>query len=180
MEKVEPIRNMCDINKMKSYLRTSNQRNYLLFVIGINTGIKSNKMLSLKLKDVVDSEYTIKEYMEIDGDEYFINETINLAIKEYIDEKDLGLDSYLFESQKTKVPINRSHLYKILKKTVVECGINIHIGNETLRKTYGYHYYFKTGDVKHLKDIYKQASKKALFDYLGIDSDMLKTKEFQL
>ncbi|MRH41578.1 tyrosine-type recombinase/integrase [Aquibacillus halophilus] len=180
MEKVEPIRNICDIDKIKSHLRGSNKRNYLLFVIGINTGMKSNKMLTLKFKDVMDHNYTIKEHIDLDGSIYFVNESINLAITDFGLKRKIDLDSYLFESQKSKVPINRSHLYKILNKTVHECGIDVHIGNETLRKTFGYHYYHKTGDVQYLKDIYNKTSKKAIFDYLCIESESLQIKEFQL
>ena len=85
-----------------------------------------------------------------------------------------------YESQKSDLPINRSHLYRILNKAVSECNIDIHIGNETLRKTFGYHYYYKTRDVKYLKEIFNQASQKTLFEYLGIDNDLVECKEFFL
>ena len=161
MEKVQPIKNMCDIEKIKLHLKESNKRNYLLFVIGINTGIKSN-------------------YIGIDNKEYFINKPINQAIEEFLEENEIGLNSYLFESQKSNLPINRSHLYRILNNAVSECNLDIHIGNETLRKTFGYHYYYKTRDVKYLKEIFNKASQKTLFDYLGIASDLVGCKEFFL
>ena len=69
MQKVQPIKKMCDIEKIKLHLKESNKRNYLLFVIGINTGIKSNQILNLKIRDVVDDEYKIKEYIGIDNKE---------------------------------------------------------------------------------------------------------------
>ena len=180
MEKVQPIKNMCDIEKIKLHLKQSNKRNYLLFVIGINTGITSNQVLNLKLKDVVDNKYRIKKYIEIEDKEYFINEAISQAIMEFLEENELDLNSYLFESQKSDLPINRSHLYRILNKAVSECNIDIHIGNETLRKTFGYHYYYQTRDVKYLKEIFNQASQKTLFEYLGISDDLVKCKEFFL
>jgi integrase len=180
MQKVQPIKKMCDIEKIKLHLKESNKRNYLLFVIGINTGIKSNQILNLKIRDVVDDEYKIKEYIGIDNKEYFINEPISQAVKEFLEENEIDLNSYLFESQKSDLPINRSHLYRILNKAVSECNIDIHIGNETLRKTFGYHYYYKTRDVKYLKEIFNQASQKTLFEYLGIDNDLVECKEFFL
>ena len=180
MQKVQPIKKMCDIEKIKLHLKESNKRNYLLFVIGINTGIKSNQILNLKIRDVVDDEYKIKEYIGIDNKEYFINEPISQAVKEFLEENEIDLNSYLFESQKSDLPINRSHLYRILNKAVSECNIDIHIGNETLRKTFGYHYYYKTRDVKYLKEIFNKASQKTLFDYLGIASDLVGCKEFFL
>ena len=110
MQKVQPIKKMCDIEKIKLHLKESNKRNYLLFVIGINTGIKSNQILNLKIRDVVDDEYKIKEYIGIDNKEYFINEPISQAVKEFLEENEIDLNSYLFESQKSDLPINRSHL----------------------------------------------------------------------
>lgn len=180
MEKVQPIKNIHDIERIKLHLKESNKRNYLLFVIGINTGIKSNQILNLKLKDVVDNNYDIRQYIDIENKKYFINKVISQAIKEFIVNKNLDLDSYLFESQKSNLPINRSHLYRILNKAVNECNIDIHIGNETLRKTFGYHYYYKTRDIKYLKEIFNKASKKILLEYLDIEDDFVECKEFFL
>lgn len=178
----QPIKRMDDINKIKAYLRSSNKRNYLLFIMGINTGIKSNQMLNLKLNDVLNNNGFIKKSIFIVEKEYPINTVINKAIKEYLTEQNLNLNSYLFRSQKSNLPINRSQLYKILNKVVKECNINIHIGNETLRKTFGYHYYYKTKNVKYLKKIFNKHSIKTLFNYLEIDdfNDKDDKKEFIL
>lgn len=180
MEKVDPIKKISDIEKIKLHLKESNKRNYLLFVIGINTGIKSNQILKLKLKDLIDNKYKIKKYINIENKQYFINDSINQAINEFLDENEIDLNSYLFGSQKSDLPINRSHLYRILNDVVKKCNINMHIGNETLRKTFGYHYYYKTRDIKYLKEIFNQASQKNLFEYLGIESDLEKCKQFFL
>ena len=137
-----------DIEKIKMYLENENIRNYLLFTIGINTAIKSHLILNLKLKDIVDEEYKIKEYIELDNRKNYINEGIQDAISNFLKKRNIGLEDYLFESQKSKKPINRSHLYKILKSTVKDCNMDISVGNETLRKTFGYHYYYQTGDIK--------------------------------
>ena len=66
MNMVSPIKDKSDIEKIKMYLENENIRNYLLFTIGINTAIKSHLILNLKLKDIVDEEYKIKEYIRID------------------------------------------------------------------------------------------------------------------
>lgn len=165
----EPIKNRNDIEKIKQYLKENNKRNYLLFIIGINTAIKSNQILNLKLCDLIDVNNCIKDYVFIDGKKYIINTAIDKALKEFLKEQDLRLDSYLFESQKSKLPINRSHLYRILNNAVKECNIKIHIGNETLRKTFGYHYYYKTQNVKYLKEVFNKNSTKTLLEYLNIE-----------
>ena len=168
MNMVSPIKDKNDIEKIKIYLENENIRNYLLFTIGINTAIKSHLILNLKLKDIVDDECNIKEYIELENKKYYINESIKIAIENFLKKKSLSLEDYLFESQKSNMPINRSHLYKILQNTVKECHIDINVGNETLRKTYGYHYYYQTGDIKYLKIMFNKASTKKLIEYLGI------------
>jgi len=62
MNVVEPIRNLQDIEKFKLLLEMDNQRNLLLFILGINSGLRISDLLSLKIKDVINVEFIeIKE-----------------------------------------------------------------------------------------------------------------------
>ncbi len=62
MKFVEPIRDKEQIKKVKQVLKQSNQRNYLLFVLGINSGLRISDILKLKVKDVKNKKYIeIKE-----------------------------------------------------------------------------------------------------------------------
>jgi integrase len=180
MRIVDPIRDINDVEKIKEYLESENIRNYLLFIIGINTAIKSNLILNLRLIDIVDERLSIRSYIELENKKYYINESIRFAIKKFLQKKNMELDAYLFESQKTNLPINRSHLYKILKNVVMNCDIEMNIGNETLRKTYGYHYYYQTGNIKYLKEIFNKASTKTLFEYLGVEEGKSNRLQFHL
>ena len=50
---VQPFKNMGDIDKIKRYLlKKGNMRNYNLFIMGINVGLRISDLLSLKLNDV--------------------------------------------------------------------------------------------------------------------------------
>ena len=52
MNKVEPIRDTEKIEDMKKILKQKSYRDYLLFVVGINTGFRISDILNLKVKDV--------------------------------------------------------------------------------------------------------------------------------
>ena len=52
MNFVEPIRDPDDIQAMKDYLKEWNERNYMLFVFGINLGLRISDIIKLKAKDV--------------------------------------------------------------------------------------------------------------------------------
>ena len=52
MNIVDPIRDKDDIKAMKEYLREWNERNYLLFLFGINSGLRVGDILRIRVKDV--------------------------------------------------------------------------------------------------------------------------------
>ena len=182
MKLVEPIKNIEDINKIKDYLKSKNLRNYLIFVMGINTGIKTCQMLELRVQDILDNESKIRSHISINGIEYDITSNTKKAIEEYIlstaIEENKG--SYLFKSNKGDLPIDRSHLYRILNDAAKKCEIDLAIGNETLRKTFGYHYYYQIGDLKYLQLVLNQKSVSKLYDYLDIDNNIDFNKKFNL
>lgn len=182
MKLVAPIKNIEDINKIKEYLRTQNLRNYLIFVMGINTGIKTFQMLDLRFKDILDNENNIRNYIDINGIKYEITSNTKKAIKEYMESVSIDEDKnrYVFKSNKCDLSINRSHLYRILNDAAKKCEVNLSIGNETLRKTFGYHYYHKIGDLKHLQMILNQKSISRLCEYLDIDNQIDSNKKFNL
>ena len=50
---VSPIKSLADIGKIKRHLlKTQQYRNYLLFVMGINVGLRISDLLSLRISDV--------------------------------------------------------------------------------------------------------------------------------
>jgi integrase len=52
MEFVEPIRDKKQIDNMKRYLKERNLRVWLLFVLGINNGLRISNLLALQIADV--------------------------------------------------------------------------------------------------------------------------------
>ena len=49
MELVEPIRDMKKLEKMKKYLKGKSLRDYCLFVLGINSGLRVSDLLNLMI-----------------------------------------------------------------------------------------------------------------------------------
>ena len=52
MNKVEPIRDKRKIEEIKAELLKSNFRNYMIFMVGINTGLRISDLLNLKVGNV--------------------------------------------------------------------------------------------------------------------------------
>ena len=77
MEYVNPIKDIDSINKIKDILKQKSQRDYLLFVFGINTGIRICDLLNLKVNDVWDGQ-KVKEFLFIAEKGHHKEQTIYL------------------------------------------------------------------------------------------------------
>jgi integrase len=65
MEFVQPIRDKKILDTMKKILRASNLRDYNLFILGINSGLRISDLLNLKVSDVCDEKGKIKDRIAI-------------------------------------------------------------------------------------------------------------------
>lgn len=172
MELVQPIRDKELLEAMKRELLRMGYRDYMLFVLGINTGLRISDILKLKVSDVKELSY-IKMHEQKTGKFKRIKISgIADEIEKYITSMDD--DTYLFKSQKgDNSPISRVQAYRILNKAAIRVGINGEIGTHTLRKTFGYHMYMKTKDVALLQELFNHSSPSVTLRYIGINQDRL-------
>src|SRR5690554_3555776 len=85
MNKVEPIRDKNKIKDIKNILKKKNDRNYMLFVLGINTGLRIGDLLKLKVKDVKNkSHIIIKEQKTSKFKQFLINSNLRAELNKYI------------------------------------------------------------------------------------------------
>jgi len=171
MNKVDVIKNKEDIRKIKEFLRLSNFRNYLMFIVGINTGLRITQILSLKFSDVVDEHNNIVDKISFNNISYYINDIVQECFQKYIKSNGniLSNKSFIFKSKKGDNPIERSQAYRILNDASKNVGVNIKVGTHTLRKTFGYHFYMRNNDLKYLQKLFNHSSINVTADYIGIN-----------
>lgn len=152
MNTVQPIRDIAMIAAMKDALMKQHNRNYFLFVLGINTGLRISDLLILKVGDVKErSHIIITEQKTGKLKRFKINRELQQHIIEFTISKDEA--EYLFKSRRGSQRIHRVQAWKILNAAAKEVGL-IEIGTHTLRKTFGYHFYQKYKDVAVLQQIF--------------------------
>lgn len=108
-----------------------------------------------------------------------MNPQLFKQVKEYIHGK--NDDDYLFPSLRNpKKPLDRHQAYRIINQAARACGVTERIGTHTLRKTYGYHFYKRYGDVAMLQEIFNHSSPSITLRYIGIHQDEIDkfTREF--
>lgn len=171
MELVQPIRDKEVINKFKNELLKNGYRDYMLFVIGINTGLRISDILKLQVEDVKDKTHiVIREQKTSKRTRVLINSMLREDIERYIE----GMDNmeYLFKSRKGQnKPITRVQAYRVLSGVGKRLGM-AEVGTHTLRKTFGYWHYKKYKDVAILQDIFNHSAPSITLRYIGINDDV--------
>ncbi|TMW70379.1 tyrosine-type recombinase/integrase [Alteribacter natronophilus] len=175
MEYVEPITDVNRIKEVKEILKRHSLRDYALFTMGINTGLRITELLEIKLSDIWDSSGSIAEFYSPWPEEsthfnrFYLNGQTRQALNEYLFSEKLGPDDYLFQSSRGPFPISRQHAYRVIHQAAREAGITSKIGTHTMRKTFGYHAYHRGVAISLIQKIYHHSSRKKTYEYLGID-----------
>jgi len=106
MNLVQPIRDKQKIDEIKAILKRQSGRDYFLFTVGINTGLRISGILNLQVKDVRDKTHiTIKEQKTGKPKRFRINANLRLIVDEYT--TGMSDDEYLFPSRKGGKPIGK-------------------------------------------------------------------------
>lgn len=191
---VQPITDYNKINEMAKRLRASKnqgERNYLMFIIGINTGLRISDYLNMRVgqfREICNRGYIIlipqkTDKRRIDEEtgaivgsykkvRIDITDSVKQVILKYIQDKDDR--EFMFPSRKGGKPISRQAAWNILDKAAKEVGITDNIGCHSLRKTFGYWHYQQNHDIRLLMDIFQHSSEAVTLKYIGVTDENMK------
>jgi len=138
---VEPIRSLEDIKSIKQLLVTR-PRDHLLFVIGINSGIRLGDLLRFKIHQLhglkVGSSIEITESKTGKQNFLVLNKVIGRALELYFQSGQFNPDDYVFESRKAGRPLTLCSVNRMVKAWTASINLAGNYGGRTLRKTFGY------------------------------------------
>ena len=171
MKVVEPIRDKAVLFAMLDYLKAKSERDYMLFMVGINTGLRVSDILDLKVCDLKGKkDLALREKKTGKAKTIPINADLFAAVKQYTKDKESG--AWMFPSRENASQhIKRSRAYKILRNTAEIFGIS-NVGTHTMRKTFGYHFYHQNEhDVSLLMEIFNHSEPSITLRYIGVTSE---------
>ncbi|GAB6909382.1 site-specific integrase [Desulfosarcina cetonica] len=169
---VAPIRRLKDIQAIKKMLE-STPRDYLLFVLGINNGLRVGDLLTLTVGDLrhlkPGEEIAIIEGKTGKRNILMVNKATHKALRAYLAATDPDDADPLFPSRKTGRPITIQAVNALVKKWAHAINLKGNYGAHTLRKTFGYiqRVEFAVG-FEVLSKRYNHASPAVTMRYLGI------------
>lgn len=167
-------------------------RDKMLFIVGINLGIRASDLRELKysffFEKLPDGSLNFKEYYKFipiktrksrKFVKVYFNDAVRQAVCNYISEYPVSdLDDYLFVSRKGNKPVTVDGIRKIVKNAAEEAGIVQNIGTHSLRKTFAYQIWHKAEDKNKalitLQTIFSHSSPSITAKYIGITNDEVK------
>lgn len=137
------IENASDENK-----RWIAARNKLMFLIGLNVGLRASDLAPLNWHFFYNDDGTFKDFYVLQPKKtkkskkfvkIFFNQTVKKAVENYVAEYPIeDMDNYLFKSREGDSHITEKSLGRIIKNTAEEAGIPQNICSHSLRKTWAY------------------------------------------
>jgi integrase len=187
---VEPIRDTKKIAAMREVLRAGGKngmRNEVMFTIGINSSLRISDLLSLTFGDVMDKngrvaqDIALKERKTGKLKKIPLNKAIRDALTEYINSLGkIDPNMPLFPSRQGGSSICRWRARQILSSAGEMVGLK-RIGTHSLRKTFGYHVYQRTGgNLGLVQKLLNHASSADTLRYIGIDREQMDNTYLEL
>jgi len=176
MQFVQPIRSKQDIEKMKSYLKSKNIRDWVLFTLGINSALRISDLLKITVSEVIDDNGNIRDRLRLKetktgkSKDFPFSNKVRDALKEYI--SIANPTEFLFPSKKGGA-IQRTYANKILSDAAKAIGIKENIGSHSMRKTWSYQAYKEGVSLAQISDALNHSTEKMTRKYLGLTQESL-------
>ncbi|MFK2827135.1 tyrosine-type recombinase/integrase [Bacillus sp. B190/17] len=170
---VQPIRSKEQLEDMKWALKKfCGERDYILFVLGCETGLRVGDLLKLKTKQILALQPKREKILKVkEGKTQKIREIyIGNCFEEIHNYASQLKSDWLFPSRKGNKAISPTQSYRQLNKAADFAGVES-VGNHTLRKTFGYWFYKATKDVAMLQQILNHSHPEITLRYIGITDE---------
>ena len=176
----EPIKSKKDIKAVEQYLKEHNERDYVIWVLGLNSGLRVSDIVGLNVSDVVDKTHiTIIEKKTQKRKSFYINDKLKKVLKSFT--KDRNLNEPLFLGKQGR-RLDRKQVYRFLIDVCNKIGVKSKVSTHTMRRTFGYHHYQQYKDAVILQKIFNHSNQRITLMYIGVTQDEidLSYKNFEL
>lgn len=190
----EPIKSMDDIIKISKFLVSQKRyRDNMLFIVGINFGLRVSDLRMLRFSNLINDNLTFKDSFAVfekktrntrkrKKNRYItINNAVIDAVTLYLENSEnVRLSDYMFRSESNRginvnEPLTNKSIDRILKGIASDLELNIKMSTHTLRKTFCYHQMLMSGNDSRklllLQKILGHATPAQTLDYIGITGE---------
>lgn len=203
--KSEPIKDIEDIDRISRYLiKNERYRDNMLFIVGINFGLRISDLLQLRFMHLINDNFTFKTTFpilekktkntrKVKRNRYItINSAVMDAVTLYLEHNPSKLDDYMFQNQSNRKstkrtegsPMSRQRVDVILKDIADTLHLNCKIATHSLRKTFGYHQMLMSNNDPRkllvLQKMFGHSTSAQTLDYIGITGEEIEEAYMKL
>lgn len=190
----EPIKSMDDIISISEHLiRSGRYRDNMLFIVGINFGLRVSDLRVLRFSNLINNNFMFKDTFPVfekktrntrarKKNRYItINTAVVEAVTLYLENTpNVCLSDYMFRSLSNRggninEPLSIKSIDRILKGIADDLNINVKMSTHTLRKTFCYHQMLMSHNDSRklllLQKMLNHSSPAQTLDYIGITDE---------
>lgn len=190
----DPIKSVEDIERVSEwFIGQGKYRDNMLFIVGINFGLRISDLLTLRFSHLIDDQFRFKTTFpilekktkntrKVKKNRYItINDAVVDAVTLYLEHTPgVKLSDYMFRSEsnnskKFNKPLNRSSPYKTFMECAAALDLPVHFSTHALRKTFAYHQMLvSNNDPRKLMILQKMFGHRSVaqtLDYIGITDE---------
>lgn len=181
--KVEPIKSLKDIQTIKEMI-VGNLLHYCLFVVGINTNLRTSDLLALRVDQIAElvpmGEVVIKEQKTGKERRVVFNkaavDAIGALLAQHVFEaavRDIPSPEFLFTGQRGVLTV--PSVSTLVKMWCRKIGMKGNYGAHTLRKTWAYQQFTEFAvPVPMLMKCLNHSSERQVLTYIGVSEAAVK------
>ena len=189
----DPIKNLEDIYRISEYLISNGRyRDNMLFIVGINFGLRCSDLRMLRFGDLINENLTFKDTFPVfeiktrntrkrKKNRYItINDAVVEAVTLYLEHTpNVSLSDYMFRGESnrcdTNEPITIQSVNRILKRIGKDLDLKIKMSSHTLRKTFCYWMMVQGNNDSRrlllLQKMLNHSSPAQTLAYIGLEGD---------
>lgn len=190
----EPIKRMEDIDRICKYLKDNGRyRDHMLFVLGINFGLRVSDLRKLRFSNIINDNLVFKDRFPVFEQKtrntrkkkinryITVNEAVVEAVTLFLENTSgVSLSDYMFRSKSNNgknenKPIDPRSVNRILQDIAVKLDLDMKISSHSLRKTFCYHQMLMSHNdprkLMLLQKMLNHSSPAQTLAYIGITSE---------
>lgn len=199
----DPIKSIDDIYAVSDwFISKGRYRDNMLFIVGINFGLRVSDLLTLRFSHLIDDQFRFKTTFpilekktkntrKVMKNRYItINDAVADAVMLYLENTEgVKLSDYMFKGESNRCgsdnkPMHRNSVERILKEVGSSLGIETHMATHTLRKTFAYHQMLISNNDPRklllLQKMFGHSTSAQTLDYIGITGEEIEAAYMEL
>ena len=145
-------------------------RDYMMLLIGVNTGCRIEVECEMKVKDFKGGYVTITEFKTKKRTQYEMDKDVYGEVQKYIIHFGLTDHEFLFKTRLDRYDaITRVTAWRRIKALANQVGVKYTVGAHSLRKSFGRWLYDETHDIHMVQKFYMHGSAETTERYICLE-----------